>query len=345
MSTFASGVQGGQALFSARYKRLSYTAILPVADLNAGTPITFPRVVGPQTIYMRYKTGAVNEPTWSFSLKGGTNTTASEVLPIFPNPALVYDGTIQYRVDATPPPRGAIIQTLPPPPITENTVRVNIFRVLELMSGLGLTFDLAFAPFASVDPMVTLLIPAAAFDIEVEVVFFRTHPNLRNFGSASSFGAPIFLTREYVTNFPSQAGVNPLDDMALHEFKRYNGQQDITLTDLTTGYYFSFEIDYGIISQGGGYIGLTSPTANGALVEFPSVNCTVQNVFVNVSNQNAIARIVNFLVSSTDGRQYIFTVYADEYIQQPPTIRMVSPTPFGADDVEVRVTYRIFVAV
>ena len=333
--SYGFGTQGGQALNAPSYRKYQYKTIFTSATLNTNTPQTYPRVTGQQRIFMKYLTY-----TWSFAIDGGSNTVAPEVMPMFPNTSLTYNPSIDYLVDRDPP-RGATVQVLP---IPTGTTRINVFRVTETVTGSNFTFDLAYSPFASkVDPTVTLLAPQIlAGDLEIDVVFFRSTPDLRSSGRLIAFGAPSYRVHDFLTPFLSTGVTNPLDTFTPLPFHRSNGQQEIVVSNTTTGAYFSFEIDYGIIGQAGGYLGLTSPTAN-ALPTSPPENATIMSVPISETNDAALAHVSRYRVTANDGRVYMFTFDPDGYRQIPPTIQLVNPgPPFGAENIELHIYYKYF---
>lgn len=339
MATYGGGlVQGGNAIQNIKYDPNTYLFNMSSIALNTGAPIEFNRVTGPQTFIMRYKNGAPIEPTWEFSIRGGMNSTSSSVLPIYSNTATNY-GVVDYVPDDIPP-RGCTIQVLPKP---TNTTRVDIFQITENVTGLNMTFIIAMCPSSPVRPTITLPAPQIIpFGIEMATIFYRLNPGFSSMGINSSYGAPDYETYVLETDFISDGGINPID-AAPGTFRRYNGQQTIVLTNLDTGVYFSFDIDYGIIRQGNSYIGFINSTTNPVLVQNSNPqNCTVVNTGLN---HKAMIKFLQYTVTALDGRSYLFTFYPNAYTQQPPTIQKIGGPDLGIESVSVDVYYRTFYTV
>ncbi|HMP28238.1 MAG TPA: hypothetical protein PKD85_01475, partial [Saprospiraceae bacterium] len=311
-----------------------YTVSFSVAQLNTNIGIPFNRVTGPQTFIMRYENGIVPTPTWEFSIRGGSNATSGDGLPIYANTATNY-GVNDYVPDNSAP-KGCTISVLPKP---TNTTRINIFEIVENVTGLNLTFQLSMSPFAPVPPLLTFPAPQVAlFGISMTTLFYRTVPGFTTSGLPSSFGAPDYNIELFDTPFIS-GGVNPLDAGIALPFRRFSRQQTITVRNTTTGFYFAFEIDYGIINQGNGYIGYISPTINALLVpDAVPQNCTITNTGLQ---QPGIVKVLEYTVVALDGRTYVFTFNPNPYTQTNPTIRLVGPV-LGAESVVVESTYLQF---
>lgn len=270
MATYGAGTQGGQALENPKYENYVHQKTFPLGTFAPGVPLTLDRVTGHQKITIKYG-NLDSSPSWTFYIKGGSNTTQSEVLPMFPNMSPVYNQSINY-VPAEAP-QGCTVEVLP---IPSNSTRINRFRVTSLFTFF--VFDFAWSPFCSVPPTITFppapVNPAPlADDVTVTIVFFRTPPNMRTAGIPISFGSPDYQNRDYVTNFVG--GPNPLDDMLPHNFRRFNGQQQIVVTNLANNFFFSFGVDYGINGQAGGYLGLVNPNANARPTNLPTQNCSI----------------------------------------------------------------------
>lgn len=175
--------------------------------------------------------------------------------------------------------------------------------------------------------------------ISLQIIFYRTSPNLRTGPTPISFGAPSYLEIGYPTLFSGSP--NPLDAMIPLPFFRYNGIQDIVVTNLTTGFYFSFSIDYGTLGQQSGYIGLvsSSPNANPKLRAQPPQNCSI----TCLTGGTVILSPSSYLVSSPgDGRSYVFLFNPYPYIQAPPLIQMISGPAFVMQPIQVNVVTRKF---
>jgi hypothetical protein len=339
MATYGGGtVQGGNSFKNVKFTPNRYTAAFSVAQLNTNLGIPFNKVTGPQTFIMRYENGGPIAPTWEFSIRGGSNTTSGDGLPIYQNTITNY-GVNDYVPDPSPP-RGCTVTVLPKP---TNSTRINIFQIVENVTGLGLIFHLALAPFAPVQPLLIFPAPQVAlFGISMTTIFYRTTPGFTTSGIPSSFGAPDYDIESFTTPFTSGGGVNPLDASNPLPFRRFSRQQTIMVTNTTTGFYFSFDIDYGIINQGNGYIGYINPTVNALLVphSIPQ-NCTVTNTG---APQAGVVKILQYTVVALDGRTYIFTFDPNTYTQTSPTIRLVGPA-LAADSVTVENIYLRFYTV
>lgn len=418
MATYGSGgVQGGRALGNPKYnsyvKSTSITAANgKLATLNTGAPVEFDRVTGHQKITLFF--GVTQPvPACSFGLTGGTNTQCSECLPMFPNPNGTYDRTINYSFADFQ--NGCIFQSLPLPPKTSKSVRINRFTVA--VTSQNRYFILAMAPFSIVpstitfpltgtfvgytsalaggpqgngvflnvtsvssgtilmpgqsvlgttilaqvsgntgdvgvytlaaarntaSSTITLTQPTITTDIKLQINFYRGLPYMREGGMSISSGAPDYSERNFITTFPGNA--NPLDAFGALPFTRFSGQQDIVVTNLTTLFYFSFSIDYGILGQAGGYLGLASPEANAKILT-GAENCVVDYIPVSIPEQT-LQQTLSFLVTTaTDPqgpRAYIFTFAPAPYTQTAPTIQLINNFPFGANSVEVKVVTRQF---
>lgn len=327
-----SGPQGGISILTPAYNRNVANTVLDMASLNAGTTLEFFRVTGPQQLIFKYLNF-----TWYFFLSGGSNTQQSSALPGSLGGSIsAYNQTINYRV-TSPPPRGCVVQQIPPPP---NTSRVNVFNVIENVTGLNISLTLAWCPFFGIPPTIMQVGGGAvAAPITLKILFCRVIPELRSPGTPLSSGAPIYETRSMKKRFKPVAGVNPLDAGVAMPFKRYNGQQDIVVTNLATNQFFIIEVDYGIITDGGGYIGVVSPTANCLLQG--TVNCTA----VTSSATFQVATPVTITVTEpATGRVYAFFFDPTTLprFPPPPTIKLVSGPALGNVTLEVATVYRYF---
>lgn len=333
MATYGSGPEGGRALIAPSYtKSISRVQISTLIN----TPQPFPRVCGPHRIVMT--SGSI---TWSFAITGGTNRISSSVLPMFPkNKDDLYDQSINYRINGSDlRPFGCTITTVTP--IPQNTTLINVFRVN--VTGSNLSFLLGYCPFMGIDSTITYTgIPLAGF-IDMKIISYRVSAgNQRAFGYITSFGAPKYTVRNFSTTFAPVGGVNPLDSSTPLNFERVSGQQTILVKNTTTNSYFAFDVDYGIISQGNGYIGYISPTANARLASIDIENATL----LSISSPTAfgsIQKVIQYLFLADDGRTYRFTFDPDGARQTPPTIELVSPGPaLGANTLVVNVFVRYF---
>lgn len=335
MATYGSGPQGGRALIAPSYtKSVSRVQISTLIN----TPQKFPRVCGPHRIVM-----TSGSSTWSFAITGGTNRVASNVLPMFPkNQDEVYDQSINYRINGQDlPPFGCTISTVMP--IPQNTTLINVFNVTESVTGSALTFLLAYCPFMGIDSTITYTgAPSAGF-IDMKIISYRVSAgNQRVFGYIQSFGAPRYVVRNFSTSFTPSGGANPLDAFVPLNFERVSGQQTILVMNTTTDSYFAFDVDYGIISQGNGYLGYISPTANARLASTDIENATLLSISSPTAS-GAVPKVIEYLLLADDGRTYRFTFDPDGARQTPPTIELVSPGPaLAADTLVVNVYVRYF---
>jgi hypothetical protein len=342
MAYFSAGPQGGQSILAPSYNKYTYKTTVTTAQLNTNSTNFIRRVTGPQRITFKYKTGMAVEPTWSFSVKGGTNTGGIDVEPMFPNTLGPYNQGVQFVIDDDPP-RGCTAKTQPKP---TGTTRTNVFRITESVTGNNFIIDVAMSPINGIDSTVTLTgSQVSANDIEITTTFYRGPPNMGSSGTRSSFGAPDYKVVHLLTSLPSVTHVNPLDAGTPVPFKRYNGYQTIVFTDTTTGGYFSFEIDCGIIAQANGYLGLSSSLNNARLVSAPE-GCTVENTEISTDISRTLTRQIQFKVTSGfDGRQYYITFYPGMYVQTPPTIQLIAGAAFVENNVTVDVIYRRFTTI
>lgn len=348
MSTFSIGPQGGQAIYSPSYKINKYEKIYTEASLTSG-PVYFQRVIGPQRIVMNLTDGLFTY-TWSFALSGGTNRQVTNALPMFPNTTKTYNSSDNFIVDPNGlAPLGCIVETQPIP-ATKTSSRINIFDITETLSGSSYKFRLSACPFSNIDSTIELIGPALPSESTLTVYseFFRVNPNLRTDGIPISFMSPSYKVKLYETSILPVDGVSPLDSPSTKiQFTRFAGQQTIVFINYTTGYYFTIDIDYGIIGQGNGYIGYVSPTSNGTLVPNSTpIGCTVKNVFVNGSNVYAVSKMVRLEVTSPvddgGGRTYLIDLFPSAYRNEKPTISVSSGAPIGNEDLAIRVYGRYF---
>lgn len=340
-----SGPQGGKSLLSNEYVTYSYQKMLSDADLNTNGAFELQRITGHQEIVIHFLVPGPIIPSCTFYITGGSNTTQSNVLPMFPNTYQTYNQTINYIPAETP--RGCIVETQPQP---TGTTRINVFRVTETITGDGYSFIFAFSPFTKVNPTVTFPTGQPPFTgdmIAITSFFARLHPNMRSSGMPISSGAPEYFNREYPLTFPG--GPNPLDDMQPHEFRRANGIQEIVVTIVSTGFMFSFPIDYGIIGEANGYIGFVSPLPK-ARIPVERGMTKIQNCIIEgIGESDPIALPSTFGVTTpTDPegvRFYRFIFDHNPYTQKKPTIQLLGGSPFGASDVIINVVTKKFMSV
>lgn len=340
MATVGQGTQGGYSIIAPSYKK--YITKLTF-DLVAGVPQTFPRVCGPHRIVMSFTPLVGSTTSWSFAITGGSNQVATEVLPMFPrNPEDLYNKTINYRINGSDlPPFGCSITTLPVPPASAMTTRVNIFQVDEIVTGSGLSMMFAYCPFAGIDPTIT---STTSVVVDMRIISYRAEgDNHRAIGYQESRGAPFYIVRNFPTIFTSVAGVNPLDSYTPLQFQRISGMQTILVADTTTGFYFSFDVDYGIIGQAHGFLGYNyNPTPNASLASKDIENATLVGIS-SPTNVHAQEKVEEFILAASDGRAYKFAFDPSGYNQLPPTIQLLAPSaPLGADNLVVNVFVRYF---
>lgn len=127
--------------------------------------------------------------------------------------------------------------------------------------------------------------------------------------------------RQSVTTI-SFAAPNPVE-VSPQQFTRIIGQQFITVTDLTTGFIFTFVASGGSNALSGGYLTLYDPSANYYYADGSAVNCAI-----STSSSNP-AIPVNTIVATTPagdsgGRVYtfVFSIFAGT----KPTIFKTSGT-------------------
>jgi hypothetical protein len=140
--------------------------------------------------------------------------------------------------------------------------------------------------------------------------------------------------------FRSNGTTNPIDAHTPLPFKRYNGQQDIIITDTSTGQFILVEVDYGVISDGGGYKGVISPTANCTILS--TIGCTA----VGTSTTAALEHTTTVTVTDPVTTR-VYELFLDPWVtgktdSAPPTIRLVSGPLFATTNMEVLVQYRRF---
>lgn len=336
MATFGSGPEGGKAIVAPTYRKYIDKKTL---YLLANQSQQFQRVTGPHRIIM----SIVGSPnlSWAFSLTGGTNSTSGEGLPMFPrDPKKLYNPSINYKINGDDlPAYGCVITTLPVPPQSAMTTRVNMFQVTETVTGSNFSFVISECPYAHVDPTI---VSTLNVDVDMKIIFYRAKAdNYRSLGWSESRGAPVFKAYNFPTDFISNAGVNPLDSMTALPFQRISGQQTIVVYNKSTHAYFSFDVDYGIIGQGGGYLGYVSPTANAKLASKDIENATLSSI-TGLSNPNAVIRKEMFTLVASDGRTYEFVFDPSGYNQIPPTIRLSAGPLLGAESISVNVFARYF---
>jgi hypothetical protein len=351
MSRFSIGPQGGQAIGSPSYVINKYQGVYTRVMLNAG-PVNFQRVMGPQRIVMNLFDGT-NTYIWSFAITGGTNKPVTNALPMFPNTASTYDPSINFILDpAGIVPLGCTVVTQPIP-LAKTSSRINIFNVTETTSGLGYAFQLSLCPFLNITTTIQTIghaLPVGSV-LTVYSEFFRVHPDLRTNGTPISFMAPTYATRTYETLINPILGISPLDNPATKvPFNRFSGQQTIVFVNHSTGYYFTIDVDYGVIGQGNGYLGYVSPTANGVLVSGSTpVGCSVENIFVSGANSNAVMRMTRLEVisdvSDGGGRTYLIDLFPATYGKTTPLISRSAGAPIGNEVIGVQIYCRYFSSV
>lgn len=351
MSTFATGPQGGQAIWSPSYVINKYEKTYTESSLVSG-PVNFNRVMGPQRIVMSLIDG-VFRYVWSFSLSGGTNRQVTNALPMFPNPSSTYNPSINFITDPNDvAPMGCMVKTQPIP-LSKTSSRINIFDVTETSSGSDYKFRLSMCPFLNIDSTIESIGPSLppGSTLIVYSEFFRVNPNLRTGGIPISFMAPEYSVKSYETIIAPNGGISPLDNPSTKiPFTRFAGQQTIMLVNYSTGFYFVIDVDYGIIGQGNGYLGYVSPTSNGVLVQGSSpVGCSVSNITISGANTNAVSKITKLKVSTSvmdgGGREYLITLSPSAYRNENPTISRSAGAPIGNEEIGVRVYGRYFSSV
>ena len=329
MSILASGQSSCKGILAMQYRTQEIN--IDIVPLN-GTPLLFKRVVGQHRIFMSY-----GSFTWSFSLRGGTNSTCSQVMPMYPSSGKnTYDPNINYALDQESP-RGCIVNV---EPIPQNTTRINVFTVKETLTGSDLEFIFSYSPFTSIDSTVVCKTPIEG-TLNMKIVYHRS--TQKNFDIPVSFGAPYYITRDFYKLFESDGFSNPLDANIPLSFKRYNGQQNIVVENLNTGFYFSFYIDVGVARNALGYIGATTDPALNCITMLPSSeNCTIE--ILPTPSPVAAAHQVKLRVSTPAdyNRVYIFSFLPDTYSQSPPTIQLESGDKFVDENIVVHLYARYF---
>lgn len=415
------GTQGGASLENPQYESYVINKTLISNTLASGAALEFPRVTGHQKIVLKFGT-ADSSPTCAFNIMGGSNKSQSDGIPMFPNPRAVYNPSINF-VPAEAP-LGCYLAVQPVSKTSKST-RINVFTVIENVTGNNWYFNIAMSPFADVPNLIsfplsgsfvgyislvggtygapgnkltvlsvaqgTYLLPGQVIsgvgitpgttilsgptgagpgiytvsggpqlaggsaagetitttqqgtppDTILSIYYYRGVPYMREAGIPVAFTAPQYWERNYITNFTSVAGVNPLDALAPLPFSRFPGQQDIVLT-LSSGFYFQFSIDYGILGQAGGYVGLIAPNANAILCGLPPQNCIVTPVSPGFTQTQ---QALTFLVEDTNApnvRTYAFTFYPNPNIPSKPTVTLVGGPDLAALDAELKVVTRHF---
>lgn len=340
--SFSSGPQGGNAIIAPRYNTHVYSTILDFMVFS-GNKFDLKKVIGPQMIMVTYvTTNPAPHPTFIFYLVGGSNSPTPEVLPMFPSTKTSYNYALDYSIDPSITPIGCTIESLPRP---QNTTLINTFSVTETVTGLGYQLLFEFSPFGGVNPRFSLLnnlgVPPVDFEqFEIKNVFYRTvAADLRLEGTRISFMSPEIVTRRKTFSFLTDGFQNALDDGLAHSFIRYNGLQMITFTNTATNQFYSFSIDFGIISQGGGYLGYVSPTANAipdtSIIQ--AVNCTVTTEGL----EQPVVRTVVFRVTDLLGHVFLYTFDPNPYTQALPTIQLIGGL-IGNVDISCFIEYRLF---
>lgn len=342
MSSFSIGPQGGKAIYSPSYLVNLYSTTYNFSQLQQ--TIKFKRVMGPQRIIMTLIDGSFKY-NFSFSITGGTNMMVTNALPMFPNPAKVYNPSINFVLDQEGiPPIGCNVQTEPIPE-SKTKSRINIFRITETLSGSSYTFILSLCPFSNIDSTIEIEGPSlpSGSSLVVSSEFFRVNPNLRTDGIPISFMSPSYKTKSYETIIDPVSNVSPINSTDI-PFTRFAGQQTILFINYQTGYHFSIEIDYGIIGQGNGYLGYVSPTSNGTVVQGSKpVGCQVLNVSTpgqSITSDTKLKIITDVLDGG--GREYIIKLYPSAYQNKDPTIKLLSGATIGNETLGIQVYGRYF---
>lgn len=324
MGSIGAGPQGGIRFISPSYSTFSKNITLLAADLNTYAEFEYPGFVGQQTVNMAYGSFA-----WQFSLVGGTTQTTQQ---IFPNDSSSnYDQSLSYRVNDILP-IGCILTALPLTPTSSS--RINQFTLIETVTGLNLSFNLAYSPYFPINPTIQLISPSVALlPITITTSNLLVNEDSRPIGYQRAFQFPTFYTQIYPTLFA--AGF--LDDLLPHPFTRFNGQQIIRITNNLSGFQLAFEIDYGINAVGS-YVGFTDPTCMAKLLNVIS-GCTVTSPVIpnNYSQYN----VTTFTVTGNDGRSYLITIQPNSIEAIAPTITLIGPL-LGVATLNVNVLTKIF---
>lgn len=338
MASLSSGPQGGQGISSPSFIPYSITKLYTQAQLAAGI-CYFPRVMGPQKISMILKDGLYTY-TWTFSIKGGSNSPQSGALVMFPNTAPTYNPSINYGTDPEGLPTMGCSLVVTQAPTGTKTTRINTFLITENLSGSNYQFKLSMCPFYGIDSSIEVVgtLPPVGSTLTMITEFYRSTPDLRTSGVLLSFSAPSYSVKAFETDIAPISGSSPLDSLII-PFVRFPGQQTIMVVNYNTGYYFSFDVDYGIISQAGGYLGYRSPTPNAKVVQGSiAYGCTISTS--STADPNAIQRPI-YIDATTDAsdftRTYRFTFYPFPANPQEPTIQLISGALIGNEEIGVRV--------
>ena len=343
MATYGGpGVQGGTSLQNPKYDTYVTTTVLTSIVLGSGVPQPFPRITGHQKIVLQFSNAPI-PITCSFSVTGGSNSSQQNGVPMFPNPKFVYNPSINFV--PTENQLGCSV-AFSQAPKTSKSTRVNLFSVTETVTGNNWQFNIAMSPFANVPNLITFPLPQAiplTGTVTIVVYSYRGIPYMRETGIPVAFNAPEYSEREFVTTFPG--GPNPLDIPGVTlPFYRFGGQQDIVF--IIPGFFFQFSIDYGILGQAGGYIGLVGPNANPILSNPPPQNCIVTPV--SVPGSQMTQQPFSFLVEDTNTgneRTYAFTFYPNPTIGQKPTISLVGGPDLGVLDSTLKIVTRHFTTI
>jgi hypothetical protein len=325
MGSIGAGPQGGIRFISPSYTTFSKNITLLAADLNTYAEFEYPGFIGQQTINMIYG----NIFAWQFSLVGGTTQTTQQIFPNDSNSN--YDQSLTYRINDVLP-IGCILTAQPL--VFGTSSRINKFILTETVTGLNLSFILAYSPYFPINPTIQLISPNIAFlPLTITTSNLLVNQDNRPIGFQRAFQFPTFYTQIYYTLFAD--GV--LDDLLPHPFTRFNGQQIIRITNNLTGFQLAFEIDYGINAVGA-YIGLTDPNCMAKLINTISgCNVTMPVIPNNYSQYN----VVTFTVNGNDGRSYLITIQPNPIEAIVPTITLIGPL-LGAATLNVDLLTKIF---
>ena len=284
-----------------------------------------------------------NGVAWSFALAGGSNRILSTYAPIAANGSTKLNEDLRYTVMANDlPPLGCTVEVIPTDPMTTST-RIDQFRVTDTVTGNSRVLIFSLAPFVGIPSTVESPTGELAYgtDVEIDLVYYRLPDVFRCLGYGISFGAPEYSILDYSTAFTSDGMTNPLDDNLTHEFTRVSGQQTIAVKNDDSGFYFSIDVDYGIMGQGLGYPGYIGPQRNATDVGDP-VNCVIDSIEGLWGKSLDQAVKYSITTSAPDSKSYAFIFYP---VATNPTIQLLAPGSLADESVTLHVYSRVFATI
>jgi hypothetical protein len=151
-----------------------------------------------------------------------------------------------------------------------------------------------------------------------------------------SLSAPKWINWAPVVVFGNGV-TNPLDTNTAQSYTRIVGQQDLIVTNLSTGFTWGIlNLQGGSNNLNNGYIGSFDPSANYVIADGP-FNCTVTYITSPPPTDLRVNRWT-VVTNAPDSRTY--TIAYSPYTGVPPTITLnAGSTPLGTQQLQVKTKY------